>query len=366
MNILWAVESPQAATTRYRVVVPARPLLKMGWRIDIVDRLKWPLEPFPYDAVCFQRNSTPDTLLLLRELEKKGIPTLYDVDDDLFSIETTSPVFDLYLKRPDVPWHQLMAMRFCRSLTVSTKQLQFVYSPLNLKSKVLPNFIDLREWDNVKFPAMCWGDDRVVLLWAGSGTHLGSLALMTDALGNVLRKYPQAILVLMGLDACPFPRLPRAQLAMFGWSVYANYQSILRSADIGLAPLAPSQFNKAKSDLRIKEYASAGLAIVGSPFCEYTESISGAGGFLCKNPEQWTEALSLLIEDAVERKRRKEQAREWVKRWDIGQPENAVQWQVVFEQMKDPENAHDFLAAPPPIQVIPESEAVQPEQSASE
>ena len=318
MKLFFGVESPQAATTRYRVVIPARPLEARGHIIRVATKvdLGKAQEDFGFDLVMLQRNSTGDTLRFINEMRNRTIPVGYDLDDDLFHIDTWNPVFGLYMSRPDIPWHQTMAIRFCDGVVVSTQPLAEIYSMINPKIRVAPNHVDLKEWESNPFPNFSFGD-RTVLVWAGSNTHADSLALMGEALKQALLQRPEAILVLMGLDENPFPFIPKSQLAMFGWSVYPNYQALLAASHIGLAPLYPSTFNASKSDLRVKEYASAKLAIVGSPFGEYGSAIESAGGIVCDNVSEWARAFLDLIDHPADRKSRGQAAYEWVRKWNI-------------------------------------------------
>lgn len=318
MRILWVVESMYAATTRYRVVIPARVLRQLGHQIDVVETLDRKLsENFNYDLVCLQRAAGGDVISFIHNVRGLGIPMVYDIDDDIFSIETSSPVYGLYMQRPDIPWRQVQAMRFASGLTVSTPQLEKIYDGVNPNLQVVPNTIDIEEWANRRFPKLDFGADNIMLVWEGSNTHMDSLNLALPTLERIMQRYPNVGLVFMGLDRLPVHTLPRARTFCFGWGAYSNLQSVLTACHIGLAPLAPSTFNLAKSNLRIMEYACAGLAVVGSPHGEYTTAIEGAGGVLCKTSEEWEAALEGIIESEIRRKAMTQQALAWAVGQDI-------------------------------------------------
>lgn len=318
MKIFCGVEHAAGSTTRYRVNLPAEVLRKrLGWTIDVSDQIRMPAaEDWDYDLVILQRNSTMDMLRLLRSLEALAVPVGYDIDDDILNLETTNPVYDLYMKYPNIPWYQLQGLRFARGVTVSTPRLAEVYRAVNENVRVLPNCVSLADWNSPDLAPLAWAPGEVVAVWAGSNTHLGSLALVASTLGEVARAYPQFRVVIMGEQDLPL-EIPARQVTWLGWSAYATYQAVLKSAHIGLAPLQGTRFNLAKSDLRIKEYAAAGLAILASPTGEYKESAQLAGGLLCDDAEEWQAALVRLIEHPRECRDRGIQARAWVENWDI-------------------------------------------------
>src|SRR5262249_58233502 len=57
-----------------------------------------------------------------------------------------------------------------------------------------------------------------------------------------------------------FVRLPPGRYHFRRPGSLAEYLSFLRGLDVGLAPLLPSDFNRARSDLKYLEYAAHGVA----------------------------------------------------------------------------------------------------------
>lgn len=311
MKILWAVENPEAATTRYRTTIPGK-ALRDAHQIEVISDM--PLDEardFKYDLLMLQRTSSPSAFALCRTVQSKGVACGYDMDDNIFQIDEDNPVFGLYLNQPNIPWAQVMTMRFADAVTVSTSPLAKTYSILNPKVAVLPNCIDFAAWRR-PVPEISFGD-KIPILWGGSNTHRGSLAMLAPVIAEILDRFPQAFFVFQGMEP-PFP-LPLNRYTTFGFSTYANYQILLTSAAIGIAPLEPTRFNGSKSDLRLKEYAAAGLAIVASNFGPYT--IASEFGAACSSGEEWVAALAHYLENAALRREKGQQALEWARTWDI-------------------------------------------------
>jgi glycosyltransferase involved in cell wall biosynthesis len=83
--------------------------------------------------------------------------------------------------------------------------------------------------------------------------------------------------------------------------------------DVGIAPLRPIGFNKAKSPLKALEFAALGIPIVASDWGPYSEFVChGETGFLVPYGQDhlWRRYLSALIEDEVLRIEMGEAARE--------------------------------------------------------
>ena len=82
--------------------------------------------------------------------------------------------------------------------------------------------------------------------------------------------------------------------------------------DIGLAPLTPSPFGLARSNVKVKEYAAAGATWLASPVGPFAGMGEEQGGQLVADDE-WYDALEALILDHVRRGELMERARAWAK-----------------------------------------------------
>lgn len=95
---------------------------------------------------------------------------------------------------------------------------------------------------------------------------------------------------------------------------YERYREILRSCDVALLPLAPTSFNRMKSDLKFIEAAAEGAVALASPVV-YADSIAdGVTGRIFRSPEEFETRLVELISGPAHRARIASRAYEYVRR----------------------------------------------------
>jgi hypothetical protein len=99
--------------------------------------------------------------------------------------------------------------------------------------------------------------------------------------------------------------------------------------DIGIAPLADTPFNHARSDIKLKEYSAVGAAWLASPIGAYRDAGSREGGQLV-GEEGWFAALHGLIRSRFKRHRLSRQALRWARSQAIAH--FASQWEEEFAQ----------------------------------
>ncbi len=97
--------------------------------------------------------------------------------------------------------------------------------------------------------------------------------------------------------------------------------------DIGLAPLVDSPLNRARSDVKLKEYAAAGAMWLASPLGPYLGLGEQQGGLLVPDRE-WHTTLDALIRDPQRRLALSEGARAWARQKTTDQ--TAAAWEAAF------------------------------------
>lgn len=149
-------------------------------------------------------------------------------------------------------------------------------------------------------------NSRIVLgYFSGSLTHNQDLELIRPALMRILEQYPQVWLLLVGeLDASDElqkfgDRIIRRKTA--GWR---ELPELIAQADINLAPLEDTIFNRSKSEIKWIEAALVRVPTVASKLGAFEIMIeNGKTGILCENTQQaWYEGLQKLIENENQRK----------------------------------------------------------------
>ena len=298
-RVMFFTEQSGGACARYRAQLPSMALNERGWFCRISGQWK-PKMLDEFDIFVFQRINSKEGVALVEALNEAKKITIYDIDDDLINIPKSSPVFELMLNKGDLIGYQLMAMARCNALTVTTERLRSVYHGFNEKAKILPNMVRFASWDNLR-PFRYGKPDDVVLGWAGSNTHADALKVLEAPLREIFDRYPNTFLVVMG-DELPFS-FPIDRYIVVPWSKYRLFQSVVLGFDIGLAPLGKTPFNLAKSNLRLLEFGSAQIPVVGTRWGEYEKLIEPEkSGILCDSTQDWILALSKMIEDKSYRK----------------------------------------------------------------
>src|SRR5205807_2938300 len=83
--------------------------------------------------------------------------------------------------------------------------------------------------------------------------------------------------------------------------------------DIGIAPLADIPANRARSDIKLKEYAASGVPWLASPVSPYVRLGENQGGRLVTD-DAWFEALDYMVTHRFKRARLARKANAWAKR----------------------------------------------------
>ena len=94
---------------------------------------------------------------------------------------------------------------------------------------------------------------------------------------------------------------------------FVDLLKVASRIDIGIAPLADTVFNRSRSNVKLKEYASGGAAWLASPVGPYRGLGEDQGGMLVEDGD-WMSAIDLLIRDRRRRRRLCKHARRGPKR----------------------------------------------------
>jgi glycosyltransferase involved in cell wall biosynthesis len=347
--------SHQGACAYYRVEEPLRALEKAGFAETYVppivgeDRLvkvdrdgnKRPGEPDfvnNYDMIVLQRQPTIGVTNLIEHCKGFGIKTVFDIDDSVLSITPVNPNYLVWgrdrqriyravqiyqaqgidlpgpLKGKSPEWvsknaiktrnNLLKNIRLADMVTTTTPSLLGEYRAYNSNIRLLPNQMNIDHWKdfNDKSP-----EGRVYILWAGGYTHQMDLKLIRQPITAVLKKFPQAMLVIVGFAQAVeliFDDIPRSQVKIFPWTKDNSYRQFVAQADIILAPSCDNPFNAGKSDIRLLEgWLAAKAPAVGSPTTYGKTLRESGGGLVAATTSKWIRHLSKLISNEGLRKR---------------------------------------------------------------
>lgn len=149
--------------------------------------------------------------------------------------------------------------------------------------------------------------------FSGTNGHNKDFATISDALIEILEKYPQTELFLAGYLKLEdkFDKFAKRIVRSPFVPRYEHFKNIFY-CDIILAPLEIGDvFCEGKSELKFSESGLVKVPIVAVRNQTFARAITdGVNGFLADNKNEWVEKLSKLIEDDDLRKTMGEKARE--------------------------------------------------------
>lgn len=133
--------------------------------------------------------------------------------------------------------------------------------------------------------------------FSGSITHNEDFAVILPVLSALLEEYENLELQITGeLDLPEELEAYRDRIQTAPFVDWRELPAMIASVDINLAPLRESLFNRAKSENKWVEAALVKVPTVASDMGAFREMVeNGRTGILCRNEEEWLEALRALI-----------------------------------------------------------------------
>jgi SAM-dependent methyltransferase/glycosyltransferase involved in cell wall biosynthesis len=235
----------------------------------------------------------PQDLPAQRELVRRGYLVVAEMDDDP-------------LRFPAVAEYGHYSYRSCHCLQTTTEPLAECLRQYNPHVAVFPN-----QLAQLPPPRTYREDDRVRLFFGALNREEDWQPIM-PALNRVLAAYPNRVQVQVVHDHRFFDALQTAAKTFEPLCPYERYEQVLRDCDMALLPLAPTRFNRMKSDLKFLECAGHGVVALASPTV-YAETIrDGELGLLYRSAEEFEDRLRLLIDERELRRRVAGNAYRWV------------------------------------------------------
>ena len=151
--------------------------------------------------------------------------------------------------------------------------------------------------------------------FSGSLTHNKDLEIIRPALMRILEKYPQVGLILVGeLEESDELIKFKDRIVRRSTTNWKELPKLIVQADVNLAPLEDTVFNRSKSEIKWIEAALVRVPTVASKIGAFAWMIEdGVTGVLCENTEDaWFNELCRIVDDEVFRLRVGEKAYEYV------------------------------------------------------
>lgn len=246
------------------------------------------------------------------EARRLGVPTLYDIDDPLFSAPAyatygNAAAFGEKLRDHFIALAPLYAsaMNSCEIVTVSTPALRdharlFCDRPVYVRR----NFADreslehgraaLEKVRSTDAPA----GPFIVVFPSGSKGHEADLQTILPELTQFLGAAPNRRLMIIGrFDTEVLPAELVAKVEVLPFSDYDAYLSSLAAADCAIIPLSDDLFNRCKSGVRVIDAASVAIPSIVANLGDSPALIDHGRTGLIAEPGQWGTALETLAAD---------------------------------------------------------------------
>lgn len=318
-----ALSSPTLVNSNYRSYQPMGVLARRGHEVQH-NREDQPIRAealLKVDVVHVHRIANPEMLSLLESARNAGVGIVWDNDDDVTAVPRTNP---LYAKHGGFKSRERLAelraaMQLADVVTTPSAVLAEQYRGLGAGDvRVLENFMP-SEFTRVR-PAK---HDGIVIAYLAALEHQVDYQQLglRDTFGRLLEAHPELRVMSIGLGlGLRHERYEHCKETV----PFLELAKVLSRADVGVAPLVDIPWNRARSNVKLKEYASAGLPWLASPVGPYLGMGEGQGGRLVRDSE-WYEQLERLIVGDRERRKLAKRAAKWVK--GEGVEDNAQLWE---------------------------------------
>jgi glycosyltransferase involved in cell wall biosynthesis len=322
---------PEIPPAHYRAIMPMAALQRRGHDVTMFPAQEGEEISFRdlarHDVVHVHRLLVNEDDRWVDRLHELGVPIVFDNDDDVMA--TTGEEWE---ELPDVTLRNVApAMMEGERAQALLPSVDLVTTPSEVLAerfrsrgakdvRVIENFIP-PEFLRIKAE----GRPGFIVGWHASNEHHWDRMKLgvEQILAEILEAHPQVHVVTigvdLGIDSNRYTYIHEVQLR--------ELTNHIADFDIGIAPLADTAFNQARSAVKVREYAAAGVPWLASARGPYVRFGREQGGRLVEDGD-WFAAVDDLIRSPFERMRLRRRAKSWTKRELID--EQVVQWEDVF------------------------------------
>lgn len=265
-----------------------------------------------------------DRLADVEALARRGVALCFDHDDDLRASDMVSGKSSLQGLLDNQRWsaiYERMA-RLVDLVTTPSEELAAKYRKVGAKEvAVIENYLDSR--------MQCFGHrsrhDGVVVGWIAEAEHVGDIRALklAESLSRLLDAHANVRVLTIGvhlpLSSERYEHIPKV--------AYLDMLKVISRVDIGIAPLVDNDFNRSRSNVKLKEYGAVGAAWAASPVGPYRGLGEKQGGVLVPD-DHWFDALDRLVRNRILRYRLARRALRWAKTQTVDR--HAIDWEKRF------------------------------------
>lgn len=272
-----------------------------------------------YHALVFYRcSNTEGVKELVKSAREAELPVYYDIDDLIFDYSKIS--FLHFLKGEEYQEfektteniHECMSQ--CDGYFTSTETLaEQIREDFPGKSVIINRNCASMEMQILSHDALeqLEKDDKKIYIgyFSGSKTHDQDFKLVEEALLDVMERFPQVYVKLVGVLSDGMMKRMANRIEKLPFMEWQKLPSVIAGIDINLMPLEDSIFHCCKSENKWMEAALVKVPSVMSRNKEMEYVVdNGKTAWLCSTKEEWIQALETLITDSDIRKNMGEDA----------------------------------------------------------
>jgi hypothetical protein len=259
------------------------------------------------DMLHVYRAHDDEVLRLVRGAKASGMAVVYDNDDDMRAIPRSNVGHRDY-----GGFAGDRALRAIRKLLQDADLATAASQPIAERFReygaehvrVIENYVPDATLSTTAPP----NGDAIVAGWvAGQEHHIDVERLpLAESVGRALEAHPRLVVETIGVGL----GLRHERYRHVEHVDFFDLPAKLAAWDIGLAPIADIPFNRARSTIKVKEYAVLGRPWLASPVGPYARLGEREGGRLVAD-DGWAEALGRLAEKPRELRKLARRARRW-------------------------------------------------------
>lgn len=282
----------EGASSRYRVYQFLEPLSRLGFEcsyLEAPEKNPWKrLLYLPkllnlaanHQVLYVQKRVFPNWVL--NTILRINANLVFDMDDAIYLQSQRKHLVDSILKAAKI-------------VVTGNRFLAGYAARLNANVVVMPSVIDTALYEPPE-AARHAGENRIVIGWTGTDPNRGDLKPLKPLFDWLYERFSENV-VLRTIGRRPLEMCTKLEVEFIPWTLEGGRRA-LQGFDIGIMPLADSEWNRGKCGFKLIQYMSVGIPAVASPVGVNQDIIQdGENGYLAKNLEDWKEKIKNLITD---------------------------------------------------------------------
>lgn len=297
--------SPTEADYVFRTGRPARALADMGYRVRVLELFSkdWPGAALDARLVFLTMNWQGRAFDLLEKRQARGLPSVYQLDDDYFHLPKSSIVHQLFGKNPLFQDMLVAIFRKADLVQFSSHGLAKRYGPLCKAKFLAKNAVDPLPLE----PFQSQAQPTIGLVF--SQTHGQDLEAALPCLEQIHRLDPSINIEILCGDglAKTFGHLP--WINHLKSVPYEGFLDVLRRWDLLVVPQVDHPFNEGRSDSKWLDAARVGLPALLPKALPYSPTVVfGETAFGYDRLEDIPDLVTTILGNPLDRQKVREAA----------------------------------------------------------